>query len=121
MIEWTPELSEGIRLFNSHEFFECHEVLEDAWRVENGEMRDLYQGLIKAAVAFYHAQNLNYEGAIKVMSSGLPQIKLYEKGFLLFDIQSFIESLEKWLVIFEGLRDSQKCIDLSAIPQIIQT
>ncbi len=121
MIEWTTELREGIRLFNEQEFFECHEVLEDAWRAEQGEMRDLYQGLIKVAVAFYHCQNMNFEGAIKVMKSGLPQLKPYESEFQLFDLRSLIASLEHWLVRFESLRQSNAMMELKEIPKITQT
>ncbi len=69
-----PALVEGVRLFNARDFFECHEVLEDAWRAERGPLRALLQGLIKAAVAFHHAGNGNLEGAEKVLRSGLAQL-----------------------------------------------
>jgi len=43
----------GIALFNRERFFECHEVLEEAWLKASGEQRTFLQGLIQVAVAFY--------------------------------------------------------------------
>ena len=53
-------------LFNRGEFFEAHEALEDAWRDEQGEIRDLYQGILQIAVTYLHITRGNYIGAVKV-------------------------------------------------------
>ena len=37
-------LRRGIQLFNDGEFFECHEVLEEAWTPERGPRRLFLQG-----------------------------------------------------------------------------
>jgi hypothetical protein len=42
----------GIELFNAGEFYECHEVLEDAWRPSRGAERFFLQALIHFAVGF---------------------------------------------------------------------
>ena len=49
-----PKAIEGLKLFNEKKFFEAHEELEDAWRQETGEIRDLFQGILQVAVAFLH-------------------------------------------------------------------
>jgi predicted metal-dependent hydrolase len=61
-----PKAIEGLKLFNELKFFEAHEELEDAWRNETGEIRDLYQGILQVAVACLHITRGNYNGAIKV-------------------------------------------------------
>lgn len=61
-----PKAIEGIKLFNSGNFFEAHEELEVAWREEKGEARNLYRGVLQTAVVYLHITRGNYDGAIKV-------------------------------------------------------
>jgi uncharacterized protein len=61
-----PKAIEGLKLFNQKHFFETHEELEDAWRDEKGAIRELYRGILQAAVVYLHITRGNYDGAIKV-------------------------------------------------------
>ena len=61
-----PHAKDGLRLFNAGEYFEAHEALESAWREETGAIRDLYRGILQAAVVYLHMQRGNYVGALKV-------------------------------------------------------
>lgn len=70
-------LAHGIRLFNHHRFFECHEVLEAAWTPEFGPRRLFLQSLIHFAVAFYHDQRRNPAGAGRQLRKGLRKIQAY--------------------------------------------
>ena len=56
----------GLELYNAGEYFECHEVLETAWRAEKGPVRELYRGILQVAVGYYHIQRGNYVGALKM-------------------------------------------------------
>ncbi|MCS6906864.1 MAG: DUF309 domain-containing protein [Anaerolineales bacterium] len=58
----------GIRLFNEGRFYEAHEHLELAWRAEASPRRYLYIGILQAGVAYYHIQQNNYRGALKVIA-----------------------------------------------------
>lgn len=57
---------DGILLFNRGKFFEAHEALEDAWRDEKTDVRDLYKGILQIAVTYLHIIRGNYKGAVKV-------------------------------------------------------
>lgn len=70
-------LKTGIRLFNSLEFFECHEVLEEVWGPERGPRRLFLQALIHFAVGFYHWERHNPAGAIRQLRKGLRKLALY--------------------------------------------
>jgi predicted metal-dependent hydrolase len=70
-------LDRGIRLFNNREFFECHEVLEQAWTPERGPRRLFLQGLIHLAVGFYHWERNNPAGAIRQLRKGLRKLAPY--------------------------------------------
>jgi hypothetical protein len=100
---WNEALAKGVRLFNAREYFECHEVLEDLWRAERGPLRDLYQGLIKAAVAFYHAERGNFTGAVRVLERGLPQLEPYRRSYRRLALDGFVAELEGWLERFRKL------------------
>jgi hypothetical protein len=65
---------EGIRLFNSHQFFEAHEVWEDVWRESHGVKREFFQGLIQCAVALEHYRRGNPRGVLSLSAS-------YQKHF----------------------------------------
>ncbi len=50
-------LKEYLRLMNEEEYFEAHEVLEEAWhplRLNKHPLRNLAKGLINGAIAFEH-------------------------------------------------------------------
>lgn len=57
---------EGLRLFNEGLYFEAHEALELAWRAETRPVRDLYRGILQAAVVYLHMRRGNFNGAVKV-------------------------------------------------------
>jgi rubrerythrin len=58
--------AQGLRLFNAGEYFEAHEALEDAWKEEKGQVRELYRGILQIAVVYLHVTRRNYNGAVKV-------------------------------------------------------
>ena len=61
-----PRAADGLRLFNKGEYFEAHEAFEDAWNDEQGNVRNLYRGILQIAVVYLHITRGNYDGAVKV-------------------------------------------------------
>jgi uncharacterized protein len=61
-----PQAAEGLRLFNAGKYFEAHEALEEAWNEEQGNVRELYRGILQIAVVYLHITRRNYNGAVKV-------------------------------------------------------
>jgi uncharacterized protein len=72
-----PKVVEGLKLFNKKQFFESHEELEDAWRDEKGSIRTLYQGVLQAAVVYFHISRRNYDGAVKLYERCMKLLKDY--------------------------------------------
>jgi len=72
-----PLLRKGIFLFNHGEFFECHEVLEEAWTPQQGPRRLFLQSLIHVAVGFYHSQRGNPVGAMRQLRKALRKLGPY--------------------------------------------
>lgn len=95
------ELQKAIDEFNSGEWFECHETLEELWVGEQGELRDFYQGLLQIAVALYHWRNGNFKGAVGLLQRGSdclrrvsPRCQEVEVGRLIADAAVMHEALE---------------------------
>ncbi len=74
--------------FNSERFFECHESLEEIWQEEQGEVRDLYKGLIQVAAAFVHISRGNYVGAERLCRTALAYMEPYRGGAMGFDVDA---------------------------------
>jgi predicted metal-dependent hydrolase len=97
-----PRALQGMRLFNDGRYFEAHEELEAAWRDEQGKVRELYQGILEAAVTYLHIGRGNYDGAIKVYGrsmrwlDGLPEIcRGADVGHLRRDLDAAITEIRR--------------------------
>lgn len=65
----TPPSShalDGLEAFNQGEYFEAHELLEDAWNEDEGPARDAYKAILQVAVAYLQIERQNYAGAVKM-------------------------------------------------------
>ena len=96
-----PLLLRGIELFNHGEFFECHEVLEEAWTPERGPRRLFLQALIHVAVGRYHCQRGNAEGArrqlrkaLRKLDPYLPEYEGVDTARLAREAQALLDSVE---------------------------
>jgi predicted metal-dependent hydrolase len=85
-----PLLVEGVRLFNAGRWFEAHEVLEDAWRAEPGEVRHLYQGLLQVGVGLLHASRGNLRGALSVLDRGIARLEPFRPCRLGLDVDGLL-------------------------------
>jgi predicted metal-dependent hydrolase/CheY-like chemotaxis protein len=60
-------VSEGISLFNEGHYYKCHDALEEAWRAEDGPVRDLYRAVLQIGIAYFQIERGNYRGALKML------------------------------------------------------
>jgi predicted metal-dependent hydrolase len=81
---------EGLRLFNEHEFFACHDVLEELWTETLGPEREFYQGLIQASVALFHFGEGNLGGARRLYESSRRYLEPYRPRYLGVDVDRFL-------------------------------
>jgi CheY-like chemotaxis protein len=57
---------QGIELFNRGDYFEAHEILEEAWKEDDTPGRELYRAILQVAVAYLQIERGNYNGAVKM-------------------------------------------------------
>lgn len=111
----------AVSLFNSGEFFPCHDVLEELWSESIGGDREFYQGLIHAAVSLFHFQEGNLSGARKMHDSALRYLQGYGDRHRRIDLNRFREDYNRCFaplinagnVYPEGVR-----LDESLLPQL---
>jgi len=89
-----PQAREGLKLFNRRAYFEAHEALEHAWIAESSNLRDLYRGLLQAAVVYYHVERGNYAGAIKVFDRCLKWLRPWVPVCRGVHVDSVLEDLQ---------------------------
>ncbi len=93
---WPREYEEFVRLFNERDYFEAHEVLEDLWVVEVGELKEFYKGLIMAAVAICHWERGRPGAALRLHRLAMQRLArvpaIYE-GLDAGELRSALDSL----------------------------
>jgi hypothetical protein len=57
---------EGLELFNRGDYFEAHELLEEAWNEDETPGRELYRAILQVAVAYLQVERGNYSGVLKM-------------------------------------------------------
>ena len=88
-------LLEACRQFNAHEFFECHETLEEIWQEEVSDVRDLYKGLIQLAAAYVHITRGNFIGADRLLRTGVGYLGPYRaEAAMGFDVEGICAAAE---------------------------
>ena len=100
-----PLLRQGIQLFNDGEFFECHEVLEQAWTPERDPRRLFLQALIHVAVAFYHSRRGNPTGACRQLRKALRKLAPYLPSCEGIDTDRLFRDAREVLEAIEAGRD----------------
>lgn len=87
----------GIEHFNEGDFFEAHEVWEDAWNGTSGRRSDFYRGLIQMAVALEHYRRLNGLGVRKVFASAKQLWAPLPDHYMGLDLRDFERQMEQAL------------------------
>jgi predicted metal-dependent hydrolase len=88
---------DGIQLFNDKEFFEAHEVWEDAWHMAYGLKFEFYQGMIQCAVALEHYRRSNPRGVLSLFASYNKHFKDVPDVFMGLDVKSFLQQMREVL------------------------
>jgi len=84
---------EGLRLFNTGEWFEAHEVWEDIWHEAAGVRKTFYQGLIQAAVVIEHIRRGNPRGMRNVYHSCMGKFEDMSGVYMGIDIDRLRDEL----------------------------
>ena len=90
--------SEARSLFNAERYWECHEVLEGAWRTKDGDEKRLVQGMILVCAAFVHHQKGEDSVAFGILKRAVRQLDFSNASFGGFRVDSLRTNSEQILV-----------------------
>ena len=100
-VEDRAAFAKGLDQFNQRLFFECHDTLEELWSGVRGAPRDFFQGLIQAAVGFYHLGNGNRAGARSVLGRSLERLGRYPPRYAGVELEPLRAAVGEWLRALE--------------------
>jgi hypothetical protein len=96
-------LAEGSHLFDAGAFFDAHEAWEEAWRLEQGDVKALLHGLIQIAAGFHKGLVQGRSaGMVKLLGKGLGRVDAAGRMDLLAlepfrsDVARWIEAGRRW-------------------------
>jgi predicted metal-dependent hydrolase len=95
-------LNEGLALIRLGEFFEAHELLEDAWRAAAEDERDFFQGLVHVAVAWYQARRGNRPGCERQLEKAARRLGPYAPEYRGIGVAAILRQVEAAQAIVEG-------------------
>jgi predicted metal-dependent hydrolase len=104
-----PGLVKGIEEFNCRDFYQCHETLEELWRVYDRPERECIQGIIQIAVGYYHHLRDNRVGALKLLNRGLGRIQMFQPTCLGVDTNAFALAVDEDLQRLQNAAADEIC------------
>lgn len=73
--DWTHgALAEGLRCYNTGEFFAAHEAWESVWLAAPEPEKTFLQGVIQVAAAFEHRRRNNSLGIVRLLTAALRRL-----------------------------------------------
>ena len=117
--EYDPRYRRFMELFNEREFFDAHEVLEDLWLDEHGELRHFYQALIQLAAAYLHLSRGNMAGCRKLLTTAHTLLGSYPDECAGLDVAALRVATEYWLGLIDArAADEVVAYDDARVPML---
>ena len=110
-------LGEAIFLFNSGDWYACHDGFEALWHETAGPMRPVLQGILQIAVAELHLERGNCRGATILMGEGLGRLKACPPNALEIDLVTLINSSTQRLLALQ----QQRSIEGLELPRLVES
>ena len=110
-------LGEAIFLFNSGDWYACHDGFEALWHETAGPMRPVLQGILQIAVAELHLERGNCRGATILMGEGLGRLKACPPNALEIDLVTLINSSMRRLLALQ----QQRSIEGLELPRLVES
>jgi predicted metal-dependent hydrolase len=103
-----PRLAAALELFNSGEWYACHDGLEELWHETAGAMRPVLQGILQIAVGQLHLSRGNQRGALILTGEGLGRLRRCGDQALGLDLRALREQASLWLQVLQLEQDTSQ-------------
>ena len=109
-------LGEAIFLFNSADWYACHDGFEALGHETAGPMRPVLQGILQIAVAELHLERGNCRGATILMGEGIGRLRACPPNALEIDLVALINSSMQRLLALQ----QQRSIEGLGLPRLVE-
>ena len=99
----------GMKLFNSCQWYQSHDVFEEIWHETGGPERQLLQGILQVAVAQVHLDNGNINGATILYGEALGRLKRFQLNNLGLNILGLSKCISRRLEFLQIGKDLTCC------------
>ena len=89
---------EGIRLFNTGEFWHAHEQWETCWLAATEPEATFYKGIIQAAAALVHWQRGNPRGLRRNWEKSRPKLVALPKQMQGLNLHALIADMDRFVL-----------------------
>lgn len=115
-LDHYEKLIQGLELYNSGNYWLCHEYVEDLWMDYIGDnARYVYWVIIQVATSLYHLEDENMNGASGMINKAKRKIEFIEKSY----VESYIlEEKLNWATfknLVVSIPDKPKFEDFSGL------
>jgi predicted metal-dependent hydrolase len=112
-------LLKGIEEFNRGAFYECHDTLEALWVAESRSVRQLYQGILQVAVAFYHLRAGRFRPVVTLLTRGSKYLEPFAPTCMGMDVAGVLRGAAGCLDQVQALgAERLHEFDWSLVPEI---
>jgi len=109
-------LVDATAMFNSGDWYACHDSFEALWHETAGDMRPVLQGILQIAVAELHLERGNIRGATILMGEGLGRLKACPPDALELDLVALCDCALQRLQALQ----QQKSLEGLELPRLLQ-
>lgn len=102
-LDWSSgALAEGLRCYESGEYFEAHEHWEGVWLNCDEPEKTFLQALIQITAAFHHFQRKNFRGTASLLRAALRKLDGFPAVYEGIEVESVRESVREWLRVLDS-------------------
>ena len=90
----NPNVCQGIKCFNNHDFYTAHEYFEAAWRETEDESREFYRALLQISAGYFRLTENRPKAADKFFNLSNKWLDGFPNVYLNFDLQAIKNNLK---------------------------
>lgn len=116
MDDYPLEYYEFFVKFNEGDYYTCHDLLEEIWMTDKGNL--FLKGLLQMSVAIYHYEYGNIKGARAMMQTAYMYLQPYRPKFWDLDLEKIVPFIQHSLSIIPTNIDQVPFAEISKLPQL---
>ena len=116
MKDYPLEYYEFFVKFNEGDYYTCHDLLEEMWMTDKGNL--FFKGLLQMSVAIYHYEYGNVKGARLMMQAAHDYLQGYRPKHWGIDLEEVYVFIENCLAIFPKDIDRVPFEEVNFLPSL---